>query len=760
MHKVELLSPAGNREAFLGALKAGADAFYMGGPHFGARAYADNFTEEELIRTIEDAHLFGKKVYITVNVLTKESELEDTAAFVERMYAHGLDGVIVQDLGVVSILRERCRGLLLHASTQMSVTSCESVRFLKRMGISRVVPARELSLAEMRRMKEKEPIEIEAFIHGAMCYSYSGRCLMSSMLGGRSGNRGRCAGTCRLPYTIIDERGNITADGECYPLSMRDMCVLDILPQLMDAQLDSFKIEGRMKRAEYAAGTTAIYRRYIDRFYDWDASGRTTPWMIERKDRAELLNLYIRKDLSTGYYQERNGRDLLTIQKGGYAGADDALLQKVRREWLDEPPEVEASGELSFYTGAPAVLTLSAEGAIVTAQSGQSVQAAKNRPMGESDLRAQIGKMGGTSFCLRHLQVYTDGESFLPVSALNALRRDALAALRSEILRKKAVKRDCSDIHYAGTLPGAASVEELPCEKREKIRTDFLTLNDNVTDFFYVIVSTADQARAAVSSGCTSVLILEEDLIHAWDDQVAGICGDAQRRGTRLMAAMPYIFRESDRADEEKMLSFVQEKGDLFAGMLARSLEEVEFLREKGYDRVIITDSMVYIWNHRAAKAVLSAADGSVLPLELSAKDLEEMLRRMDTAEGKTILPVYGRIPMMITAGCVRKTSGACRHHDDGFWFLEDRTGAHFPVRTICAHCGNVIFNSVPLSLDAFYDNALYRRIRAKLFHFTDESGGRTERILCAFRGQQRIFSAPSHGTPAFTTGHFRKSAL
>ena len=271
MNKVELLAPAGSYEAFAAALNAGADAVYMGGTRFGARAYADNFSNEDLSRAIRTAHLHGKKVYLTVNTLTRQEEMPELTDFVRGLYEkEALDGVIVQDTGVLISLSEACPGLLLHASTQMSVTTREGVLFLKRLGVSRIVPARELSLKEIRLLKQ-EDIEIEAFIHGAMCYCYSGRCLMSSFLGGRSGNRGRCAGPCRLPYDVLGPDGREALRGkrgECYPISMRDLCVLEILPELIDAGIDSFKIEGRMKKPEYAAGVTAVYRRYIDRFYE------------------------------------------------------------------------------------------------------------------------------------------------------------------------------------------------------------------------------------------------------------------------------------------------------------------------------------------------------------------------------------------------------------------------------------------------------------------------------------------------------------
>ena len=256
--KVELLAPAGNAEAFYGAIHAGADAIYLGGSRFGARAYAENFSEEELVACIRYAHLFQRKVYLTVNTLVKESEFSGLYEYVLPYYRAGLDGVIVQDMGVFAYLREHFPGMELHGSTQMTITGEYGAAFLKEQGACRVVPARELSLAEIRRIKEVTGLEIECFIHGAMCYCYSGQCLFSSILGGRSGNRGRCAQPCRLPYTTGKH------PKECYPLSLKDMCTIEYIPELLEAGIDSFKIEGRMKTALYVAVVARTYREAID----------------------------------------------------------------------------------------------------------------------------------------------------------------------------------------------------------------------------------------------------------------------------------------------------------------------------------------------------------------------------------------------------------------------------------------------------------------------------------------------------------------
>ena len=446
-YKAELLAPAGSREAFIGAVSAGADAVYLAGQRFGARAYADNFSTQELLEALEEAHLLGRKIYLTANVLTREKELPELVEFVHLLYEKGLDGVIVQDIGVLEALHEACPGLPLHASTQLSVTSAEAVQYLRKFGIRRVVPARELSLEEINTLRREdgemvrgnpamEPIEIEAFIHGAMCYSYSGRCLMSSFLGGRSGNRGRCAGTCRLPYRILDEKGRPagkdSALKEYYPLSMKDMCVLSILPELIDAGIHSFKIEGRMKKPVYAAGVTAIYRKYIDRCYAWMEAGRPGPWQVEGEDLEKLRSLYIRTDLGTGYYHQRNGRELVTIGKPGYAGTDAALEEEIRRSFLTGLPSIEVKGKASFRTGEPAALEVRA-GQVQAKAMGAVVQPARGRPLDREELEARLRKTKNTLFTFGDLDVTADDSVFLPVSAINALRREALSLLQERL---------------------------------------------------------------------------------------------------------------------------------------------------------------------------------------------------------------------------------------------------------------------------------------------------------------------------------------
>ena len=232
--KIEILAPAGSYAAFRAALSAGADAVYAGGRRFGARAYAENFTEEEMIQAIQESHIYGRKFYLTVNTLLKECEIKDLYGYLAPLYENGLDAVIVQDMGVLEYVREYFPGMDIHASTQMTITGALGAKFLETQGVSRVVPARELSLGEIREIREKTGMEIECFVHGALCYCYSGQCLLSSMIGGRSGNRGQCAQPCRLPYTMNGEKK--------YLLSPKDICTLELIPDMAEAGIDSFKI--------------------------------------------------------------------------------------------------------------------------------------------------------------------------------------------------------------------------------------------------------------------------------------------------------------------------------------------------------------------------------------------------------------------------------------------------------------------------------------------------------------------------------------
>lgn len=465
----ELLAPAGNMACLDAALAAGCDAVYAGLDRFGARAYAGNFSPDEFLLAIDRMHLFGKKIYLTLNTLIKPEEFKEIYDFVKPFYEAGLDGVIVQDIGIISLLRGEFAEMEVHASTQMSVSSVYGARLLMEHGVSRIVTSRELSLNEIREIKTETGAELECFIHGAMCYSYSGLCLMSSFLGGRSGNRGRCAGPCRQPYSSGKMKDR-------YLLSMKDMCVIDILDELIEAGIDSFKIEGRMKSPAYVYGVTEIYRRNIDRILD----NPDRPYSPEETDRKRLTDLYSRGGISEGYYHRQNGQAMITMEKGAYIREDKDGTEIKRRK-------LPLKAELYVYSGEPVRLTVSLSDRLSGNQSAQSASSllagetapgpgrlsekqilqsasylpasendqdpkcgasqadtmitlegaaaekASNRPMSKEDYIKQLNKTGDTDFSFDSILVDTDGQSFIRVSALNELRRSALEMMKERL---------------------------------------------------------------------------------------------------------------------------------------------------------------------------------------------------------------------------------------------------------------------------------------------------------------------------------------
>ncbi|MDE5863461.1 MAG: U32 family peptidase, partial [Lachnospiraceae bacterium] len=326
----EILAPAGSMEALRAAVCAGADAVYLGGSRFGARAFADNFDESALVEAIEYCHMYGVKVYLTVNTLFRHEEIEELYDYMAPLYEAGLDAVIVQDLGVVYYIHKQFPKMPIHASTQMTITTSYAYDMLKNYGVTRIVPARELSMEEIRKLKEQSAVpEVEVFVQGALCYSYSGQCLMSSMLGGRSGNRGRCAQTCRLPYSAYDMQGRkMTGDGQ-YLLSLKDLCGLEAVPELMEAGIDSFKIEGRMKRPEYVAVCVEAYRTVVDAW----SKGNCSDKLIDEW-KGKMAQVFNRSGFTEGYYHQQNGKGMMSAKTPGNTGVPVGKVEDIRKNQL------------------------------------------------------------------------------------------------------------------------------------------------------------------------------------------------------------------------------------------------------------------------------------------------------------------------------------------------------------------------------------------------------------------------------------------
>ena len=432
---IELLAPAGSIDTMRACLKAGADAVYMGLQKFGARAYAANADTQSYCDALDEAHLAGKKLYCTVNTLLKDSELNELDALLRPLYEHGLDGVIVQDLGVLSRLHQLFPDLPLHLSTQTAVTGPGAVNYLKQFGVTRVIPARELSLEELRRIREESGIEVEVFVHGALCYGYSGLCLFSSFAGGRSGNRGRCAGSCRLPYSIMDPSGRPVGDENArYPLSMKDLQTIEILPDILRIGVSSLKIEGRMKKAEYAAGVTSIYRKYLDKIVE-DPEAH---YKVSKEDLRHLFRLFNREGFTEGFFKAHAPESRVALHEKAFRAEEEDFLQSVRENYIEKPLETPVRGTYVFQEGVPVRLTLQAELGGRLFEASEATEAlpapALKSPVRKEQLEERLSKLGGTGFSMSEIRGEFGEGLFLAVSEMNELRRKAVRTLRDTIL--------------------------------------------------------------------------------------------------------------------------------------------------------------------------------------------------------------------------------------------------------------------------------------------------------------------------------------
>lgn len=429
---MELLSPAGGVNQLKAAVQSGADAVYLGGPKFGARYSAQNFTFEEMKEITDYCHLYGVDVHVTVNTLIKESELDDLAQYLYKLNEIGADALIIQDLGAARLAKKIIPNMPIHASTQMTVTSLEGVKYLEKKGFSRVVLARELSEEEIEYICKNTHIETEVFVHGAICMSYSGQCLMSSVIGGRSGNRGRCAQPCRLPYSLIDEKGASLSEG--YLLSPKDMALIKELKKLEKAGVTSLKIEGRLKRAEYVSAVTGIYRKYLD-----------CSAAVSTEDYEELKNAFSRTGFTDGYFTSQLGRKMMSRDNPSNAPKNTFSNEALKRSMPDANiRKIPINITAVLTEGASLSITMDDnEGHYATAEGDVVAVQAQKKPLDEDRLREQLEKLGQTPFISENTNIFLDEGVTVPIGEINKVRRsacDELIRLRTQ--RQKG--RECT----------------------------------------------------------------------------------------------------------------------------------------------------------------------------------------------------------------------------------------------------------------------------------------------------------------------------
>ncbi len=802
--KIEILSPAGSYRAFVAAIHAGADAVYVGGSRFGARAFADNFTEDELIQAIREAHFYNRRLYLTVNTLLKDAEIDTLGQYLTPFYKSGLDAVIVQDMGVVEYIRGHFPGLDIHASTQMTITGAQGAKFIRSQGISRVVPARELSLGEIREIRKQTDLEIECFVHGALCYCYSGQCLLSSMIGGRSGNRGQCAQPCRLPYTVDGEKH--------FYLSPKDICTLDLIPDMADAGIDSFKIEGRMKKPEYVAAVTSMYRKYTDLYFN----GGRENFRILPEDREILMDLYNRGGFSEGYYKQHNGRSMIALNRPNHTGVpavrvenqkgrevraktltdlnagdvleitggkdnytlgkavgkgnsisflvrrqtrlsrgtvlnrirNESLIRHIDQKIINRKLQLPVSGHLSLKTGAPGTLRVSAGGITGEACTEEAVQQAQNRPMEKERILRQIQKTGSSDFYFEKLNIEMDDDIFIPIQQLNSLRRTAFEQMREKLMRKSeretipaVISRetvDCAGKNHENIVPsGWQPVFSVSIRRKEQL----LALRNYITGKSHAI------RRIYIDSG----LLMDHD--EAGRNEIPRLLRLFSRENIELMPALPHILRHTGGREMEERARII--KDSMFSGVLIRNCEAYGLLRSGEFDKKIILDHNLYVFN-RFARTFWqkNGVSGFTAPLELNRQELKQL--GLYDCE----LVVYGYTPVMVSAQCILKTSDKCRRNSPGIHRIKDRYDSQYFVENHCDFCYNIIYTDRPIYLGDELRQLTELMPEYLRLEFTVEDQRETEKLLDLFhavfcRGEEEhTLDIP------YTQGHFKRGVL
>lgn len=814
---IEILAPAGSYESFQAAIAAGADAVYAGGPRFGARAFAENFSEKELLTAIDYAHLHDCRFYLTINTLFKDAEIRALPAYLKPLYEGGLDAVIVQDVGVLQLVRECFPGLDIHASTQMTVTGAYGAEFLKTMGAVRVVPARELSLEEVCQIKKKTGMEVECFVHGALCYCYSGQCLMSSMIGGRSGNRGQCAQPCRLVYETEGRKGHF--------LSLKDICTLELIPELVEAGIDSFKIEGRMKRPEYVAGVTAAYRKYTEMYLRYGKEG----YRVEEQDKERLMDLYNRGGFHSGYYLQKNGKNMITPDRPNHAGvaafrvlsqagreitglaltqihAGDVLElpfgknsaktgYKKEKQFAGNKDTGKGFGEYTFGKDCEKGKQIT-----ILAPKGQSIAKGtilyriRNKKLVEElstlsvfgkktekiygFLKLSAGKPATLKVALRGTCV----ESHTSVNVERAANRP----LEEAQIRKQVCKTRNTEFVFEKLEIETEGDVFLPLQQLNELRRTALErletavcakAHRSIADMplpvskeepgerrkcskISVLAETLEQVNVVLKSSCVERLYLDFDLFETSEQKIWEMYG---RPGVQEEEGSPFCRSSVPRL--YVALPFI------VRGNTVKRLEKAYGRLQNDFlDGVLIRnyESFQFLKEHGFDKQIVLDYPLYVMNQQAqkfwNMQGVEactlplELNRRELSALGlrHSELIVYGSYPVMVSAQCIKKNVSGCRH-DEGYTEITDRCSNHFKVRMRCRDCYNVIYNPVPLYLFDLREEIAGIAPEWIRFQFTDESAAQTARVLPSVSERKTDDALHGCASDSYTRGHFHR---
>ena len=692
---MELLAPAGSMEALRAAVCNGADAVYLGADTFNARINARNFSAADLQEAVVYCHVRGVKVHLTLNTLVLDREMPRAAELIRLAASCGVDAFIVQDLGVVSLCRQLAPDVPIHASTQMSIHSLEGVMEAAALGCSRVVLARELPAEEIAHICKKSPVEIEVFVHGALCMCYSGQCYLSSVIGRRSGNRGQCAQPCRLPY------GYGRFESTRYPLSLKDNCLAGELDELRRMGIASIKIEGRMKRPEYVAIVTRAYRTVLN-------GGKLMP-----SDLQELETAFSRQGFTDGYFRGQTGSDMFGRRQEGEDTAD--LFASARATYEQgEPQRIGVRFYAMIRRGEPAQLAVEDPDGNLCRTRGPVPEQAVYRSLTPQDLEQQLKKTGGTPYLCTAVRSSLDPDLMLPASAINAMRRDVIAELTAKRGRAAPARLNAYD---------------------EPPRYDGIAGEPQLT----IAVRTAGQITSRMLSMKPTVLYVPLSELAEHPDLPQRVSVE-----TQLAAILPRVIWSGELAPVARQLRTVYEMG--VRQVLAGNLGQLHIARAAGF--AVRGDFGLNIVNSRAIRYLREQGlDSQLLSFELTLPQIRDISKAVPAE-----LLIYGRLPLMLMENCVIKNrTGTCTCQT-GTVRLVDRVGEEFPVVRDPGTCRNVLLNGKKLYLldkkDVFRGMGLW----ALRLQFTTENPGEIDKILMDYQGRA-AFDAGSYTRGLYSRG-------
>lgn len=692
---MELLAPAGSMEALRAAVCNGADAVYLGADTFNARMNARNFSAADLQEAVVYCHVRGVKVHLTLNTLVLDREMPRAAELIRLAASCGVDAFIVQDLGVVSLCRQLAPDVPIHASTQMSIHSLEGVMEAAALGCSRVVLARELPAEEIAHICKKSPVEIEVFVHGALCMCYSGQCYLSSVIGRRSGNRGQCAQPCRLPY------GYGRFESTRYPLSLKDNCLAGELDELRRMGVASIKIEGRMKRPEYVAIVTRAYRTVLN-------GGKLTP-----SDLQELETAFSRQGFTDGYFRGQTGSDMFGRRQEGEDTAD--LFASARATYEQgEPQRIGVRFYAMIRRGEPAQLAVEDPDGNLCRARGPVPEQAVYRSLTPQDLEQQLKKTGGTPYLCTAVRSSLDPDLMLPASAINAMRRDVIAELTAKRGRAAPARLNAYD---------------------EPPRYDGIAGEPQLT----IAVRTAGQITSRMLSMKPTVLYVPLSELAEHPDLPQRVSVE-----TQLAAILPRVIWSGELAPVARQLRTVYEMG--VRQVLAGNLGQLHIARAAGF--AVRGDFGLNIVNSRAMRYLREQGlDSQLLSFELTLPQIRDISKAVPAE-----LLIYGRLPLMLMENCVMKNRTGICACQTGTVRLVDRVGEEFPIVKDPGTCRNVLLNGKKLYLLDKKDALRGMGLWALRLQFTTENPGEIDKVLMDYQGRA-VFDAGSYTRGLYSRG-------